>query len=283
MFFNRSIDKTNTLVTNGAKRASSIDELAANSDVIFTIVGFPSDVRQIFFGGNGSEGILHSMPAGGVCVDMTTSEPSLAKEISKYAETKKLHVLDAPVSGGDVGAKEARLSIMVGGEQPVMMAVLPLLQAMGKNITYLGPAGAGQYTKGVNQILIATNMIGVCEGLIYGYRSGLDLTTVISAVGGGAASSWSINTLGPRIVNRNFAPGFMVEHFVKDMGIILSECQKMKLALPGLALAHQLYTALMAQGYDKNGTQALILALEHLNGMKVPNDKPMAANLIQKS
>jgi 3-hydroxyisobutyrate dehydrogenase len=176
-----------------------------------------------------------------------------------------VHSLDAPVSGGDVGAKNAALSIMVGGDAPVLEAVKPLFECMGKTIVYQGPAGAGQHTKMVNQILIATNMIGVCEALLYGYKAGLDLKTVMQSVGGGAAASWSLNNLGPRIIERNFEPGFFVEHFIKDMGIALDEARRMNLALPGLALANQLYLAVQAQGWGRKGTHALMLALEQLS------------------
>jgi 3-hydroxyisobutyrate dehydrogenase len=195
---------------------------------------------------------------------MTTSEPSLAREINEAAKAKGVGSVDAPVSGGDVGAKEARLSIMVGGEKEAVDAVQPLFECMGKTIVHQGPAGAGQHTKMVNQVLIATNMIGVCEALLYGYKAGLDLNTVMQSVGGGAAASWSLNNLGPRIINRNFEPGFFVEHFIKDMGIALDEAKRMGLCLPGLALAHQLYLAVQAQGYGRKGTHALMLALEKI-------------------
>jgi 3-hydroxyisobutyrate dehydrogenase len=211
---------------------------------------------------------LNGSKAGNVLVDMTTSEPSLAREIYTAAKAKGVGSVDAPVSGGDVGAKEARLSIMVGGDADVVESVRPLLECMGKTIVHQGPAGAGQHTKMVNQILIATNMIGVCEALLYGYKAGLDLKTALQSVGGGAAASWSLNNLGPRIMDRNFEPGFFVEHFIKDMGIALDEAKRMNLSLPGLALANQLYLAVQAQGYGKKGTHALMLALEHLSGIK---------------
>lgn len=263
--FNRTVSKTDTLKEKGASVASSPREVAENSDVVFTIVGFPSDVREVTFGESGA---LAGMKEGGIIVDMTTSEPSLAKEIYEAAQSKGVHSIDAPVSGGDVGAKEARLSIMIGGDEEAVQAANPFFEAMGKNIVHLGPAGAGQHTKMVNQILIASNMIGVVEGLLYGHKAGLDLETVIAAVGAGAAGSWSINNLGPRIVNRNFDPGFFVEHFIKDMGIALDEAKRMDLCLPGLALAHQLYLAVQAQGNGRLGTHALALALETMNGIE---------------
>ncbi len=199
---------------------------------------------------------------------MTTSEPALAVEIDSAARARKLHSVNAPVSGGDIGAREARLSIMIGGEKAVVDALHPLFEVMGKTIVYQGPAGAGQHTKMVNQILIASNMIGVCEGLLYGYKAGLDLNIVLQSVGTGAAGSWSLNNLGPRMIAGNFEPGFYVEHFLKDMGIALAEARRMKLCLPGLALAEQLYHAVAAQGYERKGTQALMLALAKLSAIE---------------
>jgi 3-hydroxyisobutyrate dehydrogenase len=263
--YTRSPDKAKPLLEAGAAWADSPKAVAERSDVIFAIVGFPADVREVFLG---PQGALAGSKAGNVLVDMTTSEPSLAREIYTAAKAKGVGSVDAPVSGGDVGAKEARLSIMVGGDAEVVEAVRPLLECMGKTIVHQGPAGAGQHTKMVNQILIATNMIGVCEALLYGYKAGLDLKTVLQSVGGGAAASWSLNNLGPRIMDRNFEPGFFVEHFIKDMGIALEEAKRMNLSLPGLALANQLYLAVQAQGYGKKGTHALMLALEHLSGIK---------------
>jgi 3-hydroxyisobutyrate dehydrogenase len=198
---------------------------------------------------------------------MTTSQPTLAREIAERAQRKSVGALDAPVSGGDIGAREARLSIMVGGDAATVAAVMPCFQVMGKTILHQGPAGAGQHTKTVNQILIATNMIGVCEALLYAYRAGLDLNRVLESVASGAAGSWSLSNLGPRIIANNFDPGFYVEHFVKDMGIALEEAHRMDLALPGLAISHQLYTALRAQGSGRLGTHALATALAQLSGI----------------
>ncbi len=263
--YTRSRDKAKPLLDAGAAWADSPKTVAERSDVVFAIVGFPTDVREVFLG---SQGALSGSKAGNLLVDMTTSEPSLAREIHAAAKAKGVGSVDAPVSGGDVGAKEARLSIMVGGDADVVEAARPLLECMGKTIVHQGPAGAGQHTKMVNQVLIATGMIGVCEALLYGYKAGLDLKTVLQSVGGGAAASWSLNNLGPRIMDRNFEPGFFVEHFIKDMGIALDEAKRMNLSLPGLALANQLYLAVQAQGYGKKGTHALMLALEHLSGIK---------------
>jgi 3-hydroxyisobutyrate dehydrogenase len=198
---------------------------------------------------------------------MTTSEPSLAVEIAQRAAEKNVASIDAPVSGGDVGAREARLSIMIGGDKNVVDALMPCWQAMGKTIVHQGGPGAGQHTKMVNQVLVAASMIGVCEALLYGYRAGLDLNTVLESVGSGAAGSWSLSNLGPRIIAGNFAPGFLVEHFIKDMGIALAEAKRMKIMLPGLALVHQLYIALAAQGHGRDGTQSLELALASMSGV----------------
>ncbi len=263
--YNRSREKAQPLVDAGAAWAETPKTLAERSDVVFAIVGFPKDVREVFLG---SQGALAGSRAGVVLVDMTTSEPSLAVEIYQAAKAKGVASVDAPVSGGDVGAKNAALSIMVGGDTDAVEAVRPLLECMGKTIIHQGGPGAGQHTKMVNQVLIATNMIGVCEALLYGYKAGLDLKTVLQSVGVGAAGSWSLNNLGPRIMDRNFEPGFFVEHFIKDMGIALDEAKRMNLCLPGLALAHQLYLAVQAQGWGRKGTHALMLALEQMSNIK---------------
>ncbi len=263
--YNRSKEKAQPLLEAGAAWGETPKAVAERSDVVFAIVGFPRDVREVFLG---PQGALAGSKAGAVLVDMTTSEPSLAREIYEAAKAKGVASVDAPVSGGDVGARNAALSIMVGGDADVVEAVRPLLECMGKTIVHQGPAGAGQHTKMVNQVLIASGMIGVCEALLYGYKAGLDLKTVLQSVGGGAAASWSLNNLGPRIIDRNFEPGFFVEHFIKDMRIALDEAERMNLALPGLALAKQLYEAVRAQGYGRKGTHALMLALEHLSNVK---------------
>jgi 3-hydroxyisobutyrate dehydrogenase len=267
VIFNRTLQKTKALAERGATVASSLAELARASDVVFTIVGYPRDVLEVTLG---EQGVLASMRPGSVLVDMTTSEPALAVEIDRAARGRGLHSIDAPVSGGDIGAKEARLSIMIGGEKEVAEALNPLFETMGKTIVYQGPAGSGQHTKMVNQILISTNMIGVCEALLYGYKAGLDLNTVMQSVSSGAAGSWSLTNLGARMIAGNFEPGFFVEHFLKDMGIALAESRRMKLALPGLALAEQLYRAVEAHGYGRKGTQALLLALSDLSQLDWP-------------
>ncbi len=260
--YNRTVEKTGPLAARGATVASSIKQLAQASDVVFTIVGYPCDVREVILG---EQGVLSSARTGTVVVDMTTSEPALAAEIFSASQARGIHAIDAPVSGGDIGAREARLSIMIGGDKEVADALTPLFQTMGTTIVYQGPAGSGQHTKMVNQILITTNMIGVCEALLYGYKAGLDLNTVMLSVSSGAAGSWSLSNLGARMIAGNFEPGFFVEHFLKDMAIALSESRRMKLALPGLALAEQLYRAVEAQGYGRKGTQALLLALADMS------------------
>ncbi len=263
--YNRSKDKLQPLVELGATAADSPKAVAQNADIVFAIVGFPADVREVFLG---ADGALAGSKPGTVLVDMTTSDPSLAKEIHAAAKAKGVHALDAPVSGGDVGAKNAALSIMIGGEPEAVAAVQPVFEAMGKTIVHQGGPGAGQHTKMVNQILISSNMIAVCEGLLYGYKAGLDLETVFKSVSVGAAGSKALEVLGPRMLARNFEPGFYVEHFIKDMGIALAEAEKMNLSLPGLGLAKQLYEAVRAQGYGRKGTHALLMALEALNGIK---------------
>ena len=266
--YNRSREKAEPLVKQGAAWADHPRAVAAASDVVFTIVGYPADVRAVVLG---EQGALAGSKRGNILVDMTTSEPSLAVEIAERARERGVHSVDAPVSGGDVGAKEARLSIMIGGDKDVVDALEPCWQAMGKTIVHQGAPGAGQHAKMVNQILIASNMVGVCEALLYGYRAGLDLSTVLESVAPGAAGSWSLSNLAPRIIAGNFAPGFFVEHFIKDMGIALAESKRMGLAMPGLALANQLYVALAAQGHARDGTQALELALASLSGIDWKN------------
>lgn len=260
--FNRTRSKTEGLVARGAKAANSPAEVAEASDVVFTIVGYPRDVREVILG---ERGALSAAASGTVLVDMTTSEPALAIEIAEQAQEKGVDSLDAPVSGGDVGAREGRLSIMIGGEKAVAESLAPLFEAMGKTIVYQGGSGSGQHTKMVNQTLIAANMIGVCEALLYAHKAALDVETVLRSVSGGAAGSWSLSNLAPRMVAGDFEPGFFVEHFLKDMGIALGEARRMNLSLPGLALAEQLYRAVAAQGMARKGTQALVLALADLS------------------
>jgi 3-hydroxyisobutyrate dehydrogenase len=268
--FNRTRAKTSDLEAKGGTVVDSPSAVAEASDVVFTIVGFPEDVREVILG---EAGVLSAARKGMTLVDMTTSAPSLAEEIADEAGTKGVDAIDAPVSGGDTGAKHAALSIMVGGDESAVKRIRPLLQLMGKTIVHQGGPGSGQHTKMVNQTLIASGMISICEGLLYAHKVGLDIPTVLKSVSSGAAGSWSLSNLAPRMLAGDFDPGFFVEHFLKDMKIALDEASRMNLALPGLALGYQLYNAVAAQGHAKDGTQALILALAKLNNVDWSNDQ----------
>jgi 3-hydroxyisobutyrate dehydrogenase len=252
-------------IAAGAQWCDTPGDVARDSEFVFTIVGYPADVRAVYLG---EGGLVDQAAPGAVLVDMTTSEPALATEIYQAARARGVAALDAPVSGGDLGARGASLAIMVGGEQEPFDRTLPLFEKMGKNIRLMGAPGAGQHTKMSNQILIAGTMIGVVESLLYAVKSGLDVDDVIDVIGSGAAGSWSINNLGRRIAKDDYDPGFFIKHFVKDMGIALAEARRMGIALPGLALVEQLYIAAMAQGLENMGTQALYIALKNLNTVK---------------
>jgi len=252
--YTRTKAKAQDLLDAGAAWEDTVAHLAAKCDVVFTIVGFPPDVEEVYLG---EGGLLSNMKAGGYVVDMTTSRPDLAARIFTEAAKKSISSLDAPVSGGDIGAREARLSIMVGGEKDAFAAILPLFELMGKNIVYQGKAGSGQHTKMCNQIAIAAGMMGVCEALAYARKAGLDEQTVLQSIESGAAGSWSLSNLAPRIIKGDFAPGFFVKHFIKDMTIAIESADAMGLDVPGLKLARQLYQKLAAEGGENNGTQAL--------------------------
>ncbi len=278
--FNRTRAKAEALLDEGAVWADSPRGVAERSDVVFSIVGYPCDVREVLLG---DQGALAGCDAGGVLVDMTTSEPSLAIEIATAAAQQNVVSVDAPVSGGDVGAKNGALSIMIGGNRSTVEALAPCWEAMGSTWVWQGEAGAGQHTKMVNQTLVGAGMVGICEALLYGYRAGLDLEKVMQSVASGAAGSWSLTHLGPRILAGNFDPGFFVEHFIKDMGIVLAESRKMNLTLPGMELAERLYQDLAAQGHARKGTHALMLALAKQSGVDWENrafvsDKKIAAD-----
>jgi len=260
--FNRSPDKARPLLEKGAAWAESPQAVAEKSDIVFTMVGFPEDVREVVLG---DAGVVAGSRPGTTVVDMTTSSPDLAQIIYRDCAAKGIKALDAPVSGGDVGARAATLAIMVGGDQPVFEAVKPLLAIMGKTIVRMGGAGTGQHTKMANQILVAGTMLGVVESLLYAQRAGMDAHGVIDVIGSGAASSWAINNLGRRIAGGDFNPGFYIKHFVKDMGIALEEARRANLCLPGLALVNQLYVAAMAMGLENLGTQGLFQVLAALN------------------
>jgi 3-hydroxyisobutyrate dehydrogenase len=263
--FSRTKSKAEALLARGAAWKPDIPSLARECDAVFTMVGFPEDVEQVYFGANG---ILANARAGTVLVDMTTSKPSLAVRIHAEGKAKGVHVLDAPVSGGDVGARTGKLAVMAGGEAEAYERILPLFRLMGETISLMGPPGTGQHTKMCNQILIASTMIGTVESILYAVKAGLGPDAVIDVIGKGAAGSWSINNLGRRVTAGNFDPGFFVKHFVKDMGIALEEAGRMRLALPGLALANQLYISAMAMGFENLGTQALYQVLLRMNTIK---------------
>jgi 3-hydroxyisobutyrate dehydrogenase len=263
--FTRSKQKAADLLDRGAEWADSPKDVAERSDVVVTMVGFPQDVRDVYFG---TQGIFGGARDGMLLIDMTTTAPALAQKIHAAARSRGSLAVDAPVSGGDVGAREATLSIMVGGDADAVEAARPVFEALGKTIIHQGGPGAGQHAKLCNQIVIAGTMIGVCESLVYGAKAGLDLETMLRSVSGGAASCWTLTNLAPRMIARNFAPGFLVDHFVKDMGLALEEAARMSLTLPGLALVHDLYQSVQAMGHGKSGTHALLLALEKNAGMQ---------------
>ncbi|MBQ0140949.1 MAG: NAD(P)-dependent oxidoreductase [Kurthia sp.] len=253
--FTRTAEKAQLLIEEGAVWHDTAAAASENADIIFTMVGYPSDVEEVYFG---ETGIFKTAKSHAIVVDMTTSQPTLAKKIRAFAKEKEIDSLDAPVSGGDVGAKNGTLSIMVGGEKDVFEKMKPIFDVFGQNIVYQGEAGAGQHTKMCNQIAIATNMIGVAEALVYGKKAGLDLETVLKSIEAGAAGSWSLSNLGPRMMKGDQAPGFYIKHFLKDMRIALEEAEQMGIHLPGLELAKKMYDELSAQGFDDNGTQSLI-------------------------
>ena len=257
----RTKSKAQPLLDHGAQWGENPRAVAAESDVLFTMVGFPQDVRLVYFD---ETGIMAGARSGVILIDMTTTDPALSREIVERATTKGLSAIDAPVSGGDLGARNATLSIMVGGDRKAVQAVMPLFERLGKTIVHQGGPGTGQQAKLCNQIVIASTMVGVCESLLYGYKAGLDLNRMLDSIRGGAAACWTLDNLAPRILQRNFDPGFFVEHFIKDMGLALEESKRMGLVLPGLTLVHQLYQAVQTLGHGRSGTHALMLALEDL-------------------
>jgi len=258
----RTKAKADSLLQQGAHWVDATAEIIADSDVVFTMVGFPNDVREIYFG---KEGLLAEARPGQVFVDLTTSEPSLAVEIAERAKERQAFALDAPVSGGDVGAKLGTLSIMVGGDLSAFEALKPILGIFGKILVHHGPAGCGQHAKLCNQITIAGTMIGVCEALLYAHQAGLDGEKLLESICQGAAGCWTLDHLAPKMLQRDFAPGFFVEHFIKDMGMALAEANRMGLLLPGLAMVHKLYQTVQAQGHGRSGTHALLLALDNIS------------------
>ena len=268
----RTKAKARPLIERGAAWADSPQAVAARSDVTITMVRFPADVRDVYFG---KSGVLSGAQPGALLIDMTTTEPSLSREIARAASAKGLQALDAPVSGGDVGARHATLSIMIGGEPTAVERARPLLERLGTTIVHQGGAGAGQNTKLSNQIVIAGTMVGVCESLLYGYQAGLDLKRMLESIRGGAAACWTLEHLAPKMIQRDFEPGFFVEHFVKDMRIALEEAKRLGLTLPGLALVQELYQSVIAQGHGRSGTHALLLALEALSHPRLVTQGPL--------
>ncbi|HIX43144.1 MAG TPA: NAD(P)-dependent oxidoreductase [Candidatus Kurthia intestinigallinarum] len=253
--YTRTKERALPLMELGATWYDTAQAAAEQGDVIFTVVGYPKDVEEVYFG---DHGIFKAAQQGKIVVDMTTSQPALAKKIADAAQAFGMEALDAPVSGGDIGAQNGTLSIMVGGSKQAFEKVTPLFEVIGQNIVLQGEAGAGQHTKMCNQIAIATNMIGVCEALAYGKKAGLDMERVLQSIATGAAGSWSLSNLAPRMLQGDKEPGFYIRHMIKDMGIALDEASRMELKLPGLAMAKAMYDELSAKGYDQNGTQALI-------------------------
>ncbi|WP_096437746.1 NAD(P)-dependent oxidoreductase [Alteribacter populi] len=253
--YNRTKAKAETLVNKGAHLSDSVAELASKSDVIITMVGYPQDVEEVYLG---NEGIVENVRSGTYCIDMTTSTPSLAKTLYEECKKKGVSVLDAPVSGGDIGAREARLAIMVGGDMSTFEKVMPIFSVMGGNIVLQGPAGSGQHTKMCNQIAVAGTMLGASEALAYAKQAGLEPTRVLESIETGAAGSWTLSNLVPRMIKEDYSPGFFIKHFIKDMKIALTTAEEMGLNTPGLSLAKELYEQLAEQGEDSSGTQALI-------------------------
>ncbi|MCQ6279838.1 NAD(P)-dependent oxidoreductase [Bacillus sp. EB600] len=258
--YSRTKEKAADLLNQGAEWVNTPREVAEQANVIFTIVGYPSDVEEIYLGENG---IIANGKPGSYLIDMTTSSPSLAVKIFEEAKKHKIHAIDAPISGGDIGARDAKLSIMVGGEKDAFSAVLPLLEKLGTNIVYQGKAGSGQHTKMSNQIVIASTMIGVTEAIIYAEKAGLNPEAVLKSISSGAAGSWSLSNLVPRMLKGDFKPGFYIKHFIKDMKIALDEAEQLGMETPGLALSKSLYDQLAAKGEENSGTQAIYKYWEH--------------------
>ena len=254
--FNRTRSRAEPLIERGADWAETAGEAASGADVVVTMVGYPVDVEDVYLGG---DGIIHSAPSTAVLIDMTTSSPALAERIASAAAVRGIDALDAPVSGGDIGARRATLTIMVGGSEEAFSAIEPLLRVMGSNVVRQGEAGAGQHTKMANQVAIAGSMLATIESLAYAEHAGLNPRSVLRSIGAGSAASWSLDNLAPRILDGDFAPGFYVKHFVKDMRIALESASQMGLVLPGLSAAKRLYEVLECHGGSELGTQALWL------------------------
>ena len=258
----RTRSKTDALFEQGAGWCETSEQLAAQVDIVFTTVGSPDEVRQVYFG---EQGVFAGLQPGAIVVDMGTTPPSLTREISDRAISLSAHAVDAPVSGGDVGARNASLTVMAGGEEAIVDKVRPLFECMAKTVAWMGEAGNGQHTKMANQLAVAGTMIGVCEALVYAARAGVELEKLVAVISKGAAGCWTLDNLAPRIISGDDAPGFMVDHFVKDLGIALQESEQMGLSLPGLELASSLYRQLQDIGHGQSGTQALVHAIKKLS------------------
>ncbi|MGA4721952.1 NAD(P)-dependent oxidoreductase [Fictibacillus nanhaiensis] len=252
--YTRTKAKAEDLLEKGARWADTPKEIAQNCDVIITMVGYPKDVEEVYLG---AEGLVAHAKEGSYLIDMTTSSPQLAQKIERTAAERNIATLDAPVSGGDIGARDAKLSIMVGGSESAFHDMEPIFSKMGTNVVYQGKAGSGQHTKMCNQIAIASGMMGVCEAILYAEKAGLDPENVLKSIEYGAAGSWNLSNLGPRILKGDFAPGFYVKHFIKDMNIALKSAEEMGLLTPGLQLAKKLYDELAEMGEEDSGTHAL--------------------------
>ncbi len=259
--YNRTRAKTDELVSQGAKAAASPAEVAAASEVIITIVSDSPDVEEVVAG---PKGVLEGIRPDSVVIDMSTISPEVERTLEQKLRGKNCTLVDAPVSGGDVGAKNATLAIMAGGTPEAFQRVRPILEVMGKSLTHCGPVGCGQLTKLCNQILVSVNLLGVSEALAFARKSGLDPQVMIEAVKGGAAGSWQLANLGPRIVGRDFAPGFMVDLVQKDLRIVLASAASVGAALPATALVHQFFGSAQAHGDGRQGTQSLAKVLERL-------------------
>lgn len=257
--YTRTKSKADELIEEGARWEGTVADLASSSDVIISMVGFPGDVKEVYFG---EDGILNNASPGAYVVDMTTSSPLIAEDIHEQAQASGLYALDAPVSGGDIGAQNASLTIMVGGDEDDFNALYALFSKIGENIVLQGPAGAGQHTKMSNQITIASNMVGVCEAMVYAKKAGLDPENVLKSITSGSAGSWSLSYLAPKMLKHDFDPGFYVKHLIKDMGIALESAKEMDVTLPGLELAERLYQKLAERGHENDGTQALYMLFD---------------------
>ena len=257
----RTLGKAETLIAQGANWCDSPAAVAERSDVVFTTVGSPDQVHDVYFG---KQGVFAGLQPAAIVVDMGTTPPSLTRVIASHALSMGANAVDAPVSGGDVGARNGTLSVMAGGEEWVVESLRSLFDCMADTVAWMGDAGSGQHTKMANQLTVAGTMIGVCEAMVYAGRAGVDLEKLVAVISKGAAGCWTLNNLAPRIIRGDDAPGFMVDHFVKDLGIALSECEQMGITLPGLELANRLYTQLQSTGHGQSGTQALVHAIEQL-------------------